>query len=457
MTSLTSAAPSAPKPLWRTYLVILIPMMLTNVLQASAGTIDSIYLGQMIGVNALAAVSTFFPIFFFLFAIIIGLGSGTTVLIGQAWGAKDLEKVRAVAGTALCLMLSLGFAISMVGSAFAPNLMQLLGTPANILVDATRYAHLMLLGMPVIFLLWLMTSMSRGVGDAVTPLWALVLTTLISLVLTPAFIRGWWGLPHLGVISAAASTLIASVIGIAWMMWHWHRKGHPLAFNEALLNCVRVDGVIARKILSIGLPSCFQMLTMAVAEVVLLGLVNRHGSEATAAYGAVNQVMSWIQLPAMSLGISASILASHAIGAGNGHRLGAIVRTGLGLNVVITGFFVALVYLLAPTIIGLFITDVAVIQMALTLLHIVAWSVIVLGLATVLTGTMRASGTVLPPTALGVFAILCIELPVAYVLNARIGIEGIWYAYALTFVAIFSLNALYYRLVWRHKQIARLI
>ena len=99
------------------------------------------------------------------------------------------------------------------------------------------------------------------------------------------------------------------------------------------------------------------MLTMAAAEIALLGLVNRHGAQATAAYGAVTQLMSWLQLPAMSLGISATILAAHAIGAGRGHRLGAIARTGLMMNVAVTGLFVCAAYALAPYAIGLFLKD----------------------------------------------------------------------------------------------------
>ncbi|MCX4165996.1 MULTISPECIES: MATE family efflux transporter [Paraburkholderia] len=158
----------------------------------------------------------------------------------------------------------------------------------------------------------------------------------------------------------------------------------------------------------------------------------------------------------MSLGITASILASHAIGAGKTERLGRIVRTGLSLNLAVTGSFVAGAYALAPTVIGLFLKDDAVIALALQLLHIVGWSVVVLGLTNVLVGVMRASGTVLDPTGLGMFAILCIELPVATWLNFRIGMSGIWWAYAVTFVAMLGLQSLFYRGVWSRREVRRL-
>jgi Na+-driven multidrug efflux pump len=102
-------------------------------------------------------------------------------------------------------------------------------------------------------------------------------------------------------------------------MWRWQRMGHPLAPGRELLRAIRFDGALIRAMLRIGVPSSLQMLSLAIAEIVLLGWINRYGYTATAAYGAVNQLMSWVQLPAMSLGITATILAAHAMGAGVRH------------------------------------------------------------------------------------------------------------------------------------------
>lgn len=455
-----SAPPAAASPspaLWKAFVAILVPMLLTSILQGVSGTLDGIYIGQMLGVDALAAVSAFFPLFFVFFAMIIGLSSGATVLVGQAFGAGNHAAVRAVTGTALALMLCLGASVSVVGGVFAPELMQLLGTPPNVLAEASAYARWMLLGMPLFFLLWLATSLSRGVGDAITPLWTLLLVTAIAMACTPAFIRGWFGLPQLGVRSAAVSTLLGFAIAMTWTLWHWHRKGHPLAPSAALLREVKLDAAIVRKLLAIGLPTGLQMLTIAFAELVLLGLVNRHGSNATAAYGAVTQLMNWLQFPVISLGMAATILASHAIGAGRAHRLGAIARTGLCMNLLFTGAFVALAYAMAPTVLGWFLTDAGVITLALHLLRLVAWTMLLRGAGMVLVGVMRASGTVWAPTVLGMLGIVCIELPLAWLLDARMGMAGIWWAYVATFISMLLLQTGFYRLVWRHRRVERLI
>lgn len=455
----TALAPgaAAPPTLVKAYVAILVPMMLTSVLQGVSGTVDGIYIGQMLGVDSLAAVAAFFPLFFLLLAVAIGLSAGASVLVGQAYGAGNLDAVRAVAGRALALMLCLGAVASVVGGGFAGELMRLLETPENVLADATANARLMLVGMPLFFVMWLATSLSRSAGDAVSPLFTLTLATAVGLVCTPAFIQGWLGLPRLGVRSAAVSTLLGMAIALAWTMRHWRRTGHVLAPGAALLREVKLDAAILRPLCRIGLPTGLQLVTIAIAELVLLGLVNRHGSQATAAYGAVTQLMNWLQFPVVSLGMAATILASHAIGAGRAHRLAAITRTGLSMNLLFTGAFVAAVYLAAPTLLGWFLTDSEVVALALGLLRLVAWTMLLRGASMVLAGVMRASGTVWAPTGLGVFGIVCIEVPLAFMLDAKIGMAGIWWAYVATFAAMLLLNTAFYLVAWRHREVKRLI
>jgi putative MATE family efflux protein len=432
-------------------------MMLSNILQSLFGTINNIYLGQMIGVDALAAVSVFFPVLFFFIAFIMGLSSGSTVLIGQAWGAGEIDKVKAVAATTLTIGILCAATIALFGGLFSRQLMVALATPPNILDQASAYARIMMLTMPLIFVFILMTAMMRGVGDTLTPLLALVLSTVVGLAVTPALIRGWFGLPTLGVASAGFASAASTAITLLWLAAHLRRKKHPLAPDAAFLHGMRLDGALLRKILHLGIPTAVQMVVMSLAELVLLGLVNAFGSDATAAYGAVNQVMSYVQFPAMSIAISTSIFGAQAIGSGNADRLGAIVRTGLVLNLVLTGGLVALIYLFSRSVMGFFITDAAVLDLAQGLLRIVLWSSVMFGMAGVFSGTMRASGTVFAPTALSIFAIAAIEVPSAVILSRAIGLQGIWAAYPITFCAMFFLQMGFYLLIWRRRAVRRLI
>ncbi|WP_035647514.1 MATE family efflux transporter [Bradyrhizobium sp. ORS 285] len=447
---------TTPAPLRKPFLMFLAPMMLSNILQSLFGTINNVYLGQMIGVDALAAVSVFFPAMFFFVAFVMGLGSGASVLIGQAWGAKEPGKVKAIAGTTLTITLMLAFLIAL-GGLYSRELLTALATPANILDAASSYARIMMLTMPLTFAYIMLSSQMRAVGDTVTPLAALAASTVLGLVLTPMFIRGWLGVPELGVASAAWASAISTLITLTSLHLYLRRRKHPLAIDMAFLRGMRPDPTLLRVVLRLGIPAAIGMIVMSLAEMVLIGLVNGFGSDATAAYGAVNQVLGYVQFPALSIAISVSIFGAQAIGRGNAEHIGRIVRTGIEMNVVLTGGLVAIGYLFSRTLMGFFITDPAVIEVAQRSLHIVLWSSVLFGMSTTFSAAMRASGTVWMPLAISAFCIAVIEVPAATWLSRSIGLDGVWWAYPITFTAMAPLQMSFYLLVWRKRTVQRMI
>ena len=447
----------AARPIGKVFLAFLLPMMLANVLQSLSGTLNNIFLGHMIGVKALAAASAFFPVFLFLISFVMGLGSGASVLIGQAWGARQPERVRAVAGTTLTVGMLGGLVVALFGGSFAHTLLTRLNTPPDIMAEATNYARICLYAMPGFFAFLLMTQILRGVGDTITPLRALIVSTAVGLIVTPAFIAGWAGLPQLGVSSAAVGFVTSFLITFVWLTIYLRWKGHALALDSQLMKHMRIDGAILKNVLRIGLPTAMQMVIMSLAEVVLLSMVNHFGSDATAAYGVGNQVLGYVQFPAMSIAIAASILGAQAIGAGHTERLGAITRTGIMINLAITGSLLLLGYVFARHVISLFTTNPEATAIAVRLLYIVLWSTLLFGCAAVFSGVMRSSGTVVVPTLLSICAILLVEVPVAWLMSHRIGIDGVWMGYPSAFLTMLILQSCYYRFVWRKQRIQRLI
>ncbi len=145
------------KPLWQRFLLFLVPLMLSNILQSLSGTVNSIYIGQLLGVDSLAAVSTFFPIMILLISFIVGLASGSTVLIGQAYGARNMEKVRQVAGTTITASFILGLVVAAIGIFFTESLMRLLGAPENVMQQSVSYGRIVLIGLPGFFIFLIMT------------------------------------------------------------------------------------------------------------------------------------------------------------------------------------------------------------------------------------------------------------------------------------------------------------
>lgn len=443
--------------MWQILLVFLIPLVLSNALQSASQTIASIWIGRLISTQALGAISAVFPIVFLLFSFMLGLSSGSSVLIGQAFGARDHHKVKKVAGTVIGAALYLGIIVAVLGSIGSPTILGWLGTPPDILPQSDAYARVVFLVMPVFFVYFVYTTILRGTGDSTTPFYALIVSSTLAIVLTPLFILGVFGLPKLGVVSAAVAGLIANSSALIWLLLYLRRRDHPLQFDRETLADMRIDWKILGSVVRIGVPTGLQVMMVSLAEIAVISFVNRFGSSATAAYGAVNQVIGYVQFPAISIGISASIFGAQCIGARREDKLGSVIRSAVGLNYAIGGLIIAVSYIFAWPILGWFITDPNTLRIAHQLLMITLWSYAIFGNSAVLSGLMRGSGTVLWPTAIGIFAIWGVEVPAAYILMQRIGLDGVWLGYPIAYCVGLALQFTYYEFVWKRKTHQRLV
>ncbi|AXQ20790.1 MATE family efflux transporter [Acinetobacter wuhouensis] len=442
---------------WKVFLIFLGPLILTNILQNLSGTINTIFVGQMLGVDAIAAIAVFFPILFLLLAFVIGLSTGATVLVGQAWGAKNTEKVRTIVGTLLFMTIIGGTIIAILGVVFAKQILMLLGIDQSIMHLALPYVQWMLMSSPFLFIYITYTSILRGVGDSTTPLLASGLTILIGVIITPLLIGGYFGFPKLGIIAPAIASGLGFLGTLVFLYIYLNKKDHVLKPDFAMIQHLRFHPELSKTILKLGIPTGIQMITNSVAGLVVIGLVNKHGAHATAAYGAVNQVLNYIQFPALSIAIAGSIFAAQAIGAGKSELLSKVTKTALVSNIVITGSLVILAYICSKYLMALFITDPSVIELGQQLLFIVLWSILFFGASAIFASIMRASGTVTVPMIFNILAIVLIEVPCAYLFSQWFGLKGIWYALALTFFSLCLMQGLYYQFVWKKKTIKALI
>jgi putative MATE family efflux protein len=445
------------RPIWQTLMIFLVPLMLSNVLQSLSSTASSIYLGRLVGVDSLAAVSAIFPVVFLLLSFMIGIASGSTVLIGQAYGAQDSHKVKQIAGTTLALIVLLSLVVAVFGALFSEQLLALMGTPSNILAASASYSRIVFLSMPILFIYIIYTTFLRGTGDARSPFITLIAGTVLSLVLTPIFILGWFGMPALGTNGAAVGNVLANLLATIGLLVYLSRTGNPLAVDGELLSDIRLRWNLVRTIVRIGVPTAVNIIMVSLSEIAVISFVNHFGSNATAAYGAVNQVVSYVQFPAISIGIAASIFGSQAIGAQRLHRIPKIVRSAVIMNYVIEGVLIAIGYIFSWHLVSLFITDPGTVAIAQRLLHITLWSYAIFGNARVLSNIMLSSGTVLWPTLISIVSIWAVEVPVAYFLMQRLGLDGVWYGYPAAFIAGLIGQLLYYKLVWKKRPLTRLV
>jgi MATE family, multidrug efflux pump len=444
------------KPMWRTMLVFLIPLMISNVLQSTSQTFSFVFLGRMLGVNALAAVSAVFPVVFLLFSFLIGIGSGSTVLIGQAFGAGDHHRVKKVAGTVLGATMLFSVITMLIGVLFSPAMLKALGTPPSIIAMSDIYTRVVFLTFPVYFPYIIYTTFLRGVGDSQTPLRFLVLGTVLSILFTPMLIRGWFGLPQFGVVSVALSGLLSTIIAFPLLLWHLRRTGNPLAFDSEMARDMVFDTRILWTVLRIGIPTGLQTIMVSLAEIAVISFVNRYGASATAAYGAVNQVIGYVQFPAISMSITASIFGAQCIGARREDKLGQVVRSAVALNYAVGGFLIAVCYIFSRHILGWFITDPATLEIAHGLLMITLWSYLLFGNSAVISGVVRSSGDVLVPTINGILSIWLVEVPAAYILMRYFGLSGVWMGYPISYAVVLSAQFSYYEFFWKKKTHERL-
>ncbi len=442
--------------MWQILLVFLVPLMLSNVLQSASQTMASIWIGRLISTTALGAVSAVFPIVFLLFSFVFGVSSGSSVLIGQAFGARDHHKVKRVGGTVLGAALYLGIIVAIVGALGSTTVLGWLATPRDIIVQSDAYARVIFLTMPVFFVYFVYATILRGTGDSTTPFYALIVSSLLAIVITPLFIVGVFGLPKLGVVSAAVAGLIANAAALAWLLFYLNRRDHPLKFDREMLGDLLIDWKILGAVLRIGVPTGLQVMMVSLAEIAVISFVNRFGSSATAAYGAVNQVVGYVQFPAISIGIAASIFGAQCIGARREDKLGSVIRSAVGLNYAIGAVLIGICYIFAWIILGWFITDPHTLQIAHELLMITLWSYLLFGNSAVLSGVMRGSGTVLWPTINGIFAIWGVEVPAAYILMHYLGLKGVWLGYPIAYCVVVTLQFGYYEFVWKRKTHERL-
>ncbi|WP_434057203.1 MATE family efflux transporter [Bacillus cereus] len=439
--------------------MFLVPLLLSNILQSVGQLFGMVVVGRWLGVNELAAISAFFPLFFLLVSFVIGIGSGSSILIGQAFGARNEERLKAIVGTTLTFTFIIGVILAIVGNVFALNIMRLMGTPENIIDMSVHYARILFISMPVLFLYFSYTTFIRGTGDSKTPFYFLIVSTVLNIMLLPILIFGWLGIPKLGVYGAAYASVISTIATFIVMLIYLKKKRHPLQLDETVRKYLRMDWGLLKLLLRLGIPASINMILVSLSEIAVIAFVNRFGSDATAAYGVVNQVASYVQMPAVSLGITVSIFAAQSIGAKQFNRLQEVIRAGIVMNYIIGGILIAFIYLFSREILSLFLTSPNTIEIAHSLVMITLWSYLIFGHAQIIGATMRASGTVLWPTIIGVVSIWLVEVPVAYYLSyhTNLGIKGIWIGYPAAFIVSLLLQYGYYKLSWKKKRISRLV
>ena len=446
-------------PLTRTLLVFALPQLVGNVLQSLNGSINAIWVGQLLGDEALAATANSNILMFLLFALVFGFGMAATVRIGQAWGAKDVITARRILGTALGLTGAISLVMATLGILFADKVLDLLATPGAAHDQALAYLRVVFIANPIATITTIIAMSLRGSGDAATPLRFMILATVLDVALNPVLILGLGPAPALGIAGSAWATVIATSIGFVAMIGWIYAKDLPLRLRGAELAWLRPRWEEARYLLSRGLPMGAQMLIISGAGVIMIGLVNREGLITAAAYGALLQIWNYIGMPAMAIGGAVSAMVAQHIGAGREDRVDAISRTGALANLAMTGLMIAALVPFDRPVLELFLgASSPSVATALHIQDLAIWTYLPFGVTIVLFGTLRAYGVIYAQLAVLFIAMYAVRLGAYHLLYPMLGADALWYSFLLSSVTSLVLTLLtYFKLHWRQRMLERIL
>jgi putative MATE family efflux protein len=433
-------------PIVGSLLAFALPTLASNVLQSLNGSINAMWVGHLLGETGLAATSNANLILFTLFALSFGFGMATTIFVGQNMGRRDLPQVRRFVGAGVDLFILFGICAALGGWLEAPALLRLLDTPPDVYPTALEYVRVVFLGLPPGLLIVFLQLALRGTGDSVTPLLFIIPSALIDVGLNPVLILGLGPAPKMGIAGSATASVIANYISALLLISYVYARNLPIRLRGAELRYLLPSRDLILTIVRKGVPMGLQMIVVSGASLAMMGLVNRDGTRTTAAYGAISQLWTYIQMPSVATAAAVSTIAAHNIGAGRWDRIGRIASAGVVMNILLTGMLVLIVTVSDRYMLSLFLgDDGAAIAIARHINLLASWSFVLAGVMLVLSAIPRANGATVAPLVIMFLALVPGRLGVAYAMIPAIGVDALWWSFPVSYLIAVILAAGYYR------------
>jgi len=440
-------------PIIASLIKLAVPVVMANVLQSAYGIIDAFWVGRL-GGAAVAAVSVSFPLIFLSISLGMGLAMAGSTLIAQYFGARNQEMVDHVAGQTLLMVALVSLALGVIGFALAPLLLQLMGVGPDVYGGALGFMRVSFVGLVFNFFFFMFQSIMRGVGEATLPVWIVAGAVILNFIFDPLFIFGKFGLPAMGVMGAAAATLVTQMLAAiaALVILLRGKYGIHLKWRN-----FGPDFGFIQRAFFLGLPASIEMSARALGLMMMTFLITGFGTLAIAAYGVGSNVLQVVMIPAMGLSMAVATLAGQNIGAGNLARASEIGRLGALIGFAALTAIGALVFAFAPALVAFFVPeDAGVIAAGGGFLRTISWAWGFLGLQLALTGVLRASGAMVIAMVLTLVSQWVLQFPLAYVLSKHtpLGISGLWWSLPIsqTVIALITLGV-YARGDWKKTKL----
>ncbi|HFL3267034.1 TPA: MATE family efflux transporter [Clostridioides difficile] len=423
------------------------PMLIGSLFQQLYNTADSIIVGRFIGKEAMAAVSGANPIMFLLVAALMGVSLGFSILVSQFYGSRDLKKVKATIDTTYILLFIGSILISILGIVFGGPMLKLMNTPESVFAQSKLYLTIIFSGILFSAGYNSVSAILRGLGDSVTPLYFLIIATILNIVLDLTFIV----VLRMGVEGVALATIMAQAVSFIISIIYLNKKHEVLKFK---IKGIVYDNKIFKDGLRLGLPSGVQQMLFSIGNMALQFLVNSYGTSAMAAFGAGLRIENFISLPIMNLGSAVSTFVAQNIGAGENERVKKGIRESIKMTLVLAVTVIALILLFRENLIALFNTDKDVIKIGSSYLFIIGPFFLFIGTSFVLSSAMKGAGDSMFALISSIVSLWLGRLPASYMLSKFFGTDGIWMGIPFGWTLGLIVTVIYYKKgYWKTKAI----
>lgn len=412
------------------------PIMLTNLLQTSFQIVDSLWVGNILGAEALAAVNISTTILVTVLSFVLGLNNAALTILSQQYGRRDEEGLKSYLNAFIVVMTVMAVGFGLLGYIFSADLLLLLGTPEAILDQSQIYLQISFLGMFFLFAYNFLNTVLRALGDSKTPMRIVLIAVVLNAILAPVLMVIF----ELGIVGAAAATVASQGIAFLYSLYHSMRyKLIPFTyptlpkFSEVSL------------ILKLGIPAGLQMGVIAAGSAAILSVVTSFGGHTVAGFSAAQRLTSLITLPAMALGTAVNSMAGQNIGLNYWTRVKSIAKYAVVYNLSIMIAIAVIIMIFAEAGIRLFIQEPEAVEFGATYLRIVALCFPFLGINFVLNGIVRASGAMFQVLVLNIISFWVLRFPLTDIFSSWFGSVGIGMGMGASFILSSAFAYGYYR------------
>lgn len=333
---------------WKQLLTFALPLMLGNVFQQLYTVMDSVVVGQGIGVSALAAIGAADWFNWMVIGMATGFTQGFSILMAQQFGARDFTNLRKTVASSYILSLLIAVFFTIVMQIAVSPVLRFLNTPDHIMGDSLGYLRVSFGGLIVVMAYNMFASVLRALGDSKTPLIAMVIAAVINIVLDIFFVMGL----HLGVASAAAATVIAQVFSAVYCFMAIRKlSALKLARSDWKLECHR-----ASRLMYLGTPMAFQNVIIAIGGMVIQSVVNKFGLLFVAGFTATNKLYGLLEVAATSFAFSMTTYTGQNLGAKKIGRISQGMRSAIVMSFITSELIALVMIFFGKFILRLFIS-----------------------------------------------------------------------------------------------------